>query len=173
LDLAFGIAAAVDGVLLRVFTGIAVAERMLALGSTFVLMLAVAAGVAGPVDAADTAGAAGSVEVGVAGAVDAADKAGAVGSVEVGVAGAVDAADTAGAVGSVEVGAAGAVDAADAAGAAGSVEVGAARSVDVGVTEGAAGAGKSASFGGGIAMAIAPLFSGTANEVEFSVKAAM
>jgi hypothetical protein len=109
LDAGFGIAAAVDGVLLRAFTGVAVAERVLALGSTFVLMLAVAAGVA----------------VGVAGAVDAADPAGAAGS------------------------------------------------VDVGAAVGAAGTGKMASFDGGIAMAIAPLFSGTVSEVELSVKAAI
>lgn len=93
MDAGFGIAAAVDGVLLRSFTGVAVAERVLALGSTFVLMLAV--GVAGTVDAADPAGAAGSV--------------------------------------------------------------------DVGAAEGAT----------GIAMVIAPLFSGTVSEVEFSVKAAI
>jgi hypothetical protein len=99
LDAGFGIAAAVDGVPLRAFTGVAVAERVLALGSTFVLMLAVAAGVV----------------VGVAGTVDAADSAGAAGS------------------------------------------------VDIGDAEGAA----------GIATAVAPLFSGTVSEVEFSVKAAI
>jgi hypothetical protein len=101
LDAGFGIAAAVDGVPLRAFTGVAVVERVLALGSTFVLKLAVAAG----------------------------------------------------------VDAAGAVDAADPAVAAGSVD--------------AARAGRSASFGGGMAMAIAPLFSGAVKEAEFPLKAAI
>jgi hypothetical protein len=66
LDAGFGIAAAVAGVPLRAFTGVAVAERVLALGSTFVPMLAVIAGVAGAVDAGDPLSAAGSVDVGIA-----------------------------------------------------------------------------------------------------------
>jgi len=103
--------AAVDGILLRVFTGVAVAERVSALGSTFVLMLAVAA--------------------------------------------------------------AGALDAADPAGATGVVDVDAAGPVDVGIAEAAARVGRSDSFGGGIAMAIAPLFSSAVNEVEFPIKAAI
>jgi hypothetical protein len=61
----------------------------------------------------------------------------------------------------VAAGVAGAVDAGDPLGGAGSV--------DVGIAEGAAGAGRLVSFGGGTAMAIAALFSGTVSEVELSV----
>lgn len=64
----------------------------------------------------------------------------------------------------VAVGVAAALDAADPAGTAGSV--------DVGVAVGAARSGKLASLGGGIAITVAALFSGTVSEVEFSVKPA-
>jgi len=163
-DAGFGIAAAVEGVPLGAFTSVDVAERVLALGSTFVLMLAVAAGVA----------------VSVAGAVDAADPAGAAGAVDVGAAlSAARAGTLASLLGGLPLG----VDPmfvlmfAVAAGVAGAVDTGdplsAAGSVDFVIAEGAAGAGKLASVGGEIAMAIAPLFSGTVSEVEFSVKGAI
>jgi hypothetical protein len=160
LDAGFGIAAAVDSVPLRAFTGVAVAERVLALGSTFVLMLAVAAGVAGGVDGADPAGAAGSVDVGAAvSAAGAGTLASLGGRLPLGVD------STFVLMLAVSAGVAGAVGAADPAGAAGSV--------DVGIAEAAAGPGKLVSFSGGIAMAVAPLFSGTASEVEFPVKGAI
>jgi hypothetical protein len=198
LDAGFGIAAAVDGVLLGAFTGVAVAERVLPLGSdnaTGSAGAAVAVDVAVAVDAGVPVGAAGSVDVGVpvgaagagaelvSGSAIAADGglldpiievAGAelvlplgldptfvlmlavVAGVAVGVAEAVDAGVPVGAAGSVDVG----------------VPVGAAGSVDVGVAVGAAGSGKLASLGGGIAITVAALFSGTVSEVEFSVKPA-
>jgi len=133
-ELVSGSAIAADGGLLDPIIEVAGAELVLPLGldPTFVLMLAVVAGVA----------------VGVAEAVDAGVPVGAAGSVDVGV--------PVGAAGSVDVGAA----------------VGAAGSVDVGVAVGAAGSGKLASLGGGIAIAVAALFSGTVSEVEFSVEPA-
>jgi hypothetical protein len=123
-------AIAADGVLLDPIIEVAGAELVLPLrlDPTFVLMLAVVAGVA----------------VGISGAVDAGIPVGAAGSVNVGV--------PVGAAGSGDVG----------------IPVGAAGSVDVG----AAGSGKLASLGGGIAIAVAALFSGTVSEVEFSVKPA-
>jgi hypothetical protein len=65
----------------------------------------------------------------------------------------------------VGAGVAGAVDA--------GVPVGGAGSADVGVAVGAAGSGRLVLLGGGIAIAVAALLSGTVSEVEFSVEAAM
>jgi hypothetical protein len=170
LDAGFGIAAAVDDVLLGAFTGVAVAERVLPLGSdnaTGSAGAAVAVDVAVAVDAGLPVGAAGSVDVGV--------PVGAAGAGAELVSGSAIAADgglldpiieVAGAelvlplgldptfmlmlavVAGVAVGVAEAVDV--------GVPVGAAGSVDVG----AAGSGKLASLGG---VAVA---------VEFSVKPA-
>ena len=173
MDAGFGIAAAVDGVLLGAFTGVAVAERVLPLGSDNAIGsagAAVAADVAVAVDARVPVGAAGAGAELVSGSAIAAggglldpiiEVAGAelvlplgldptfvlmlavVAGVAVGVAEAVDAGVPIGAAGSVDVG----------------VPVGAAGSVDVG----AAGSGKLASIARGIAIDVA---------VEFSVKAA-
>ena len=185
MDAGFGIAAAVDGVLLGAFTGVAVAERALPLGSDNAIGsagAAVAADVMVAVDAGVPVAAVGSVDVGV--------PVGAAGAGAELVSGSAIAADgglldpiieVAGAelvlplgldptfvlmlavVAGVAVGVAEAVDAGVPIGPAGSVDVGvpvgAAGSVDVG----AAGSGKLASLGGGIAIAVA---------VEFSVKPA-